>query len=167
MQPHTSTTDAMTASATPESDQGAAHDRRKMIRRAHAGTSTANRRRRPKASREYLARRDMPETRFTSPATGADGDGPSPQIRTSRKKDLDSCEEFRALWEMTREERIEAMWRSQLTIRQLCQWSSRAQHEVPLLGGEFAWIAMCTPEWAEAGNELAVCVPPEIQEMNG
>ena len=30
--------------------------------------------------------------------------------------------------------------------RQLCQWSSRAQHEVPLLGGEFAWIAMRTPE---------------------
>jgi hypothetical protein len=41
-----------------------------------------------------------------------------------------------------------AMWRSELTLRQLCQWSSRAQHEVPMLAGEFAWIVMRTPEWA-------------------
>jgi hypothetical protein len=38
--------------------------------------------------------------------------------------------------------------------RQLCQWSSRAQHEVPLLGGEFAWIVMRTADWAEASNKL-------------
>jgi hypothetical protein len=49
---------------------------------------------------------------------------------------------------MTRGERIAAMWRSELTLRQLCQWSSRAQHEVPMLAGEFAWIVMRTPEWA-------------------
>jgi hypothetical protein len=27
------------------------------------------------------------------------------------------------------------------------------QHEVPLLGGEFAWIVMRTPEWADAVDE--------------
>jgi hypothetical protein len=68
----------------------------------------------------------------------------------------DVCDGYRALWAMTRDERIAAMWREELTTRQLCQWSSRAQHEVPLLGGEFAWIAMRTPEWAEITNEAGV-----------
>jgi hypothetical protein len=64
----------------------------------------------------------------------------------------DVCDAYRALWAMTRDERIAAMWRGDLTLRQLCQWSSRAQHEVPLLGGEFAWIVMRTPDWAEGGG---------------
>ena len=51
---------------------------------------------------------------------------------------------YSALWAMSRDERIAAMWRRELTVRQLCQWSSRAQHEVPLLGGESAWIVMRT-----------------------
>ena len=39
-------------------------------------------------------------------------------------------------------------------------------HEVPLLGGEFAWIAMRTPEWAEATNEPDVeLVPAHDQEV--
>lgn len=54
---------------------------------------------------------------------------------------------------MTRAERIEAMWRSQLTLQELAHWSSHAPHEVPLLGGEFAWVAMRTPEWAEAVDD--------------
>jgi hypothetical protein len=66
----------------------------------------------------------------------------------------DVCDAFRALWAMTRDERIAAMWRGELSLRQLCQWSSRSQHEVPLLGGEFAWIVMRTPDWAEASNKL-------------
>ena len=64
----------------------------------------------------------------------------------------DACEEYRSLWAMSRGERIAAMWRGELTTLQLCQWSSRAQHEVPLLGGEFAWIVMRTPDWAEGGG---------------
>ena len=47
------------------------------------------------------------------------------------------------------------MWRSQLTLKQLARWSSHAPHEVPLLGGEFAWIAMRTPDWAEAVDDHA------------
>jgi hypothetical protein len=81
-------------------------------------------------------------------------DAVSMQIRTVRTR-RDPSEEYAALWAMTRTERIAAMWRSELTSRQLCQWSSRAQHEVPILGGELAWIVMHTPEWAEATNELA------------
>jgi len=79
--------------------------------------------------------------------------GPSTQI-PSRHPAPDPGEPYRALWTMTRDERTAAMWRGELTTRQLCQWSSRAQHEVPLLGGELAWIVMRTPEWAEASNEL-------------
>jgi len=58
-----------------------------------------------------------------------------------------------ALWAMTAQERVAAMWRSKLTLQQLARWSSRAPHEVPLLGGEFAWIAMRTPDWAETGPQ--------------
>jgi hypothetical protein len=58
--------------------------------------------------------------------------------------------DYERLWAMTRAERVAAMWRSQLTLQELAHWSSHAPHEVPLLGGEFAWIAMRTPDWAEA-----------------
>jgi hypothetical protein len=58
-------------------------------------------------------------------------------------------EQLDALWAMSSTERVAAMWRGDLTLYQLSRWSSRAQHEVPLLGGEFAWIVMRTPEWAE------------------
>jgi len=58
-----------------------------------------------------------------------------------------------ALWAMSSTERVAAMWRGDLTLYQLSRWSSRAQDEVPLVGGEFAWIVMRTPEWAEAADE--------------
>ena len=56
----------------------------------------------------------------------------------------------RDLWRMSRDERIRAMWAGELTLAQLCEWSSRRPSEVPRIGTEFAWIAMRTPEWAEA-----------------
>lgn len=65
-------------------------------------------------------------------------------------------EELRALWAMTAAQRITAMWRGQLTRRQLSKWTSRAPYEVPLLGSEFAWIAMRTPEWAEPSHPAHV-----------
>lgn len=55
-----------------------------------------------------------------------------------------------AVWSMTAHERVEAMWAGRLTLSQLCVWSSRRPSEVPRLGGEFAWIAIRTPEWADA-----------------
>jgi hypothetical protein len=80
----------------------------------------------------------------------------SNQSPSGHQQRPDVCDAYRALWAMTRDERIAAMWRGELSLRQLCKWSSRAQHEVPLLGGEFAWIAMRTPEWAEITNEAGV-----------
>jgi hypothetical protein len=60
-----------------------------------------------------------------------------------------------ALWAMSPAQRVAAMWRGDLTLFQLTRWSSRASHEVPLLGGEFAYIVMRTPEWAEAADDLS------------
>jgi hypothetical protein len=83
-----------------------------------------------------------------STPTHTNAAGRSNQSRSGRHQRPDARDAHHALWAMTRDERIAAMWRGELTTRQLCQWSSRAQHEVPLLGGEFAWIVMRTPDWA-------------------
>jgi len=92
--------------------------------------------------------------------------GASTQVPSGGHQRPDVYDAFRALWAMTRDERIAAMWRGELSLRQLCRWSSRAQHEVPLLGGEFAWIVMLTPDWAEASDKLgANQVPAALREV--
>lgn len=62
------------------------------------------------------------------------------------------AEELRVLWEMTPLERENAMWRGELSFRQLQHWTAHAPDEIPLLGRELAWIAMLTPEWADAAD---------------
>lgn len=57
--------------------------------------------------------------------------------------------ELEALWGMTPQLRVDAMWACQLSLSQLCEWSSRRPSEVPKLGREFAWLVMHTPEWTE------------------
>ena len=59
----------------------------------------------------------------------------------------------RQLWAMTAAQREAAMWRGELTFTQLREWYARAPREVPLLGGELPWIAVFTPEWAEADDD--------------
>jgi hypothetical protein len=59
-------------------------------------------------------------------------------------------ERSKALWAMSAEERESAMWAGNLTWGQLFEWAKRAPHEVPLINGEFAFIAIHTPEVAEA-----------------
>jgi hypothetical protein len=56
-------------------------------------------------------------------------------------------ENFRHLWRMTPEERIAAMWRGDLTLAECLAWSRRFPDEVPLIGNEFAYIAMNTLEF--------------------
>jgi len=51
---------------------------------------------------------------------------------------------------MTPAQRIDAMWAGQLSWDQLFAWARKAPHEVPLVNGEFAFIALATPECAEA-----------------
>ena len=59
----------------------------------------------------------------------------------------DDPNDIEALWAMTHEDRVEAMWAGRLTLTQLTAWSSRCPNDIPLIGREFAWIVMRTPEW--------------------
>jgi hypothetical protein len=56
---------------------------------------------------------------------------------------------------MSAEGRRAAMWRGELTWGQLFEWAKLAPHEVPLINGEFAFIAAYTPEVAEANERNA------------
>jgi hypothetical protein len=58
-----------------------------------------------------------------------------------------------ALWALTPAQREAAMWRRELSLLQLTEWSRRAPHEVPTINGEFAYIVVRTPEWLEAPGE--------------
>jgi hypothetical protein len=55
----------------------------------------------------------------------------------------------KALWAMSAEQRVSAMRRGELVWWQLYEWAARAGHEVPLLDGEFEFIAIHTPEVAD------------------
>jgi hypothetical protein len=54
-----------------------------------------------------------------------------------------------ALWRMTPDERVTAMRRGNLTLEQCCAWAARYPDQVPLLHGEFEFIAAFTPEVRE------------------
>lgn len=56
---------------------------------------------------------------------------------------------LRSLWQLTAQQRIAAMRRGELTLEQLAAWSARYPDQVPLLNGEFEWLAALTPEAAE------------------
>jgi hypothetical protein len=70
---------------------------------------------------------------------------------TSRSAELQvrRRERSKALWAMTPAQRQQAMWAGELTQDQLYEWASRKPKEVPLIDGEFAFIAALTPEVAE------------------
>jgi hypothetical protein len=61
-------------------------------------------------------------------------------------------EQLRRLWAMSPSERVAAMRRGELNMRQCCAWSARDPDQVPLLNGEFEFIAAYTPEAAEAAG---------------
>ena len=56
---------------------------------------------------------------------------------------------LRRLWQMAPEQRVAAMRRGELTLEQLAAWSARHPEQVPMLNGEFEWIAIRTPEVCE------------------
>ena len=80
--------------------------------------------------------------------------GPSAHPHPAEAEPRVLPDKLRALWGMTAAERIAAMWNGELTLRQLCHWSSRRPDEVPLLAGEFAWIVIRKPDWAEASERV-------------
>ena len=80
-----------------------------------------------------------------STANASRHDQPRGRTLPDRPNRTNRRDEVGRLWAMTAAERVAAMWRGELTRYQLAKWTSRARHEVPLLGNEFAWIAMRTP----------------------
>lgn len=56
---------------------------------------------------------------------------------------------LRRLWQMSAQQRIAAMRRGELTREQLAAWSARNPEQVPLLNGEWEWIAAKMPEACE------------------
>jgi hypothetical protein len=56
---------------------------------------------------------------------------------------------LRALWEMSPAERISAMRRGTLTLEQCAAWAARYPDQVPLINGEFEYLARSTPEVCE------------------
>jgi hypothetical protein len=50
---------------------------------------------------------------------------------------------------MTPNERIAAMRRGSLSMEQCCAWAARYPHQVPLINGEFEFIATSMPEVCE------------------
>jgi hypothetical protein len=55
----------------------------------------------------------------------------------------------RALWAMSPGEREAAMRRGELTGAQLLEWAQRRPGEIPTINGEWAFIAINTPEVAD------------------
>jgi hypothetical protein len=58
-------------------------------------------------------------------------------------------EQLRRLWAMSPSQRVAAMRRGELNMRQCCAWSARHPEQIPLLEGEFEFLAAYTPEVAE------------------
>lgn len=56
---------------------------------------------------------------------------------------------LRALWMMTVSQRINAMRKGQLTLEQCAAWAARYPEQMPLLNGEFEYLAAFTPEVRE------------------
>jgi hypothetical protein len=54
-----------------------------------------------------------------------------------------------ALWRMTPNERIAAMRRGDLSLEQCCAWASRYPEQVPLINGEWEFIAAYMAEVCE------------------
>jgi|AntDryMetagUQ889_1029465.scaffolds.fasta_scaffold12369_3 hypothetical protein len=63
-----------------------------------------------------------------------------------------AAEELEELWALTHDERVAAMYAGELTQRQCFAWARRAPADVPLLEGEFWFIAITTPEVCEASE---------------
>jgi hypothetical protein len=53
------------------------------------------------------------------------------------------------LWKMTASERITAMRKGKLSLEQCAAWAARYPEQVPLINGEFEYLAAFTPEVAE------------------
>jgi hypothetical protein len=72
-----------------------------------------------------------------------------PQIPAFPAPDPTRAEQREALWRMSSAERVAAMYRGDLNLRQCLAWAARYPEQVPLLNGEWWFIAIRMPEVAE------------------
>jgi hypothetical protein len=56
---------------------------------------------------------------------------------------------LRALWKMTASQRVNAMRKGELSLEQCAAWAARYPEQMPLLNGEFEYLAAFTPEVRE------------------
>ena len=71
------------------------------------------------------------------------------QIAAFVVEDPTRAEQREALWRMTPAERVAAMYRGDLNLFQCLTWAARHPDQVPLLNGEWWFIAIRMPEVAE------------------
>ena len=55
-------------------------------------------------------------------------------------------ERLEALWRMTPDQRVLEMRRGKLSLEQCAAWAARYPEQVPLVNGEFEYLAAFTPE---------------------
>lgn len=68
-----------------------------------------------------------------------------------------------ALWAMTPQQRLDAFYSGQLSVRDCLEWASRYPNEPPLSGdGEFLFITARTPEWLDDDD-----APPSRSPSHG
>lgn len=84
-----------------------------------------------------------------APSRSPDSSAPETWWESLRRAERARAGRLRPMWQMTPRQRIAAMRRGQLTYEQLAAWSSRRPEQVPLLNGEFEWIAARMPEVCE------------------
>ena len=56
----------------------------------------------------------------------------------------------RRLWAMSAQDRVDAMRAGKLSLRLCLHWAARAPREVPLVNGEWEFIAARTPDLGDA-----------------
>lgn len=62
---------------------------------------------------------------------------------------------LRALWRMTPTQRVTAMRRGDLSLQQCAAWAARHPEQIPLINGEFEYLAAFTPDVYELPENLA------------
>jgi hypothetical protein len=79
----------------------------------------------------------------------------SHQIPAFLVPDPTRAEQREVVWRMSPAERVAAMHRGDLSLFQCLAWAARYPEQVPLLNGEWWFIAIRTPEVAEVREKGA------------
>ena len=121
----------------------------------NSGNGTTSEREREPVAAAWAPRR-TPSSRAQAARapTGARATSPRKDTRMNEHRLIDQALErlrardarLRALWQMTVAQRIAAMRRDELTLEQCAAWAARYPEQVPLLNGEFEYLAAFTPE---------------------